>query len=71
MEYKLVSESHGHTLEESVNTLIRTGWVPLGGVAVAVMHSAIENDRKGCTEHETDWVYAQAMTRTPNELGGY
>ena len=71
MEYKFVSESRGEVLELSVNNLIALGWAPLGGVSVCVVHSAIENERKGHTEHETEWCYAQAMTRTPNELGGY
>lgn len=71
MEYKFVSEATGTKLEESVNDLIATGWVPLGGVSVAVVHRTWENERKGYQESETEWVYAQAMTRTPNELGGH
>ena len=63
MEYKFVSEERGSTLEETVNNLIADGWKPLGGVSVCAVHHTIENERKGYTEHETEWVYAQAMTR--------
>ncbi|GAB4059161.1 hypothetical protein [Uliginosibacterium sediminicola] len=65
MEYKFVSEGSGTKLEESVNELMATGWAPIGGVSVAVLRSTWKNDRNGHEESETEWVYAQAMTRTP------
>lgn len=71
MEYKFVSEDTGTRLEEAVNELLLQGWTPIGGVSVAVLHSTWENERKGYEESQTEWVYAQAMTRTPNELGGH
>ena len=67
MEYKFVSEETGTKLEEAVNALMALGWVPLGGVSVAVLRSTWENERKGYQESETEWVYAQAMTRTPEQ----
>jgi hypothetical protein len=63
MAYKFVSEASGTALEEAVNGLIADGWVPLGGVSVAVVRSTWTNERQGCEESETEWVYAQAMTR--------
>ena len=64
MEYKFVSDETGDRLEENVNKLMRAGWVPLGGVAVAVLATSQENERKGYTEHLVEWSYSQAMTRT-------
>ncbi len=64
MEYKSVSEANGTSLDAAVNTLIADGWVPLGGVSVAVIRSTWENKRKGYEESETEWVYAQALTRS-------
>lgn len=65
MEYKFVSEENGAKLEDAVNELMAAGWAPIGGVSVAVLRSTWQNDRKGYEESETEWVYAQAMTRTP------
>lgn len=67
MEYKFVSKESGTKLEEAVNELMAAGWVPLGGVSVAVLHRIWQNDHKGYEESETEWVYAQAMTRTPEQ----
>jgi hypothetical protein len=67
MEYKFVSEATGIKLEESVSELMVSGWVPLGGVSVAVLRTTWQNERKGYEESETEWVYAQAMTRTPEQ----
>ena len=64
MEYKFISEASGVELEVSVNELIADGWVPLGGVSVAVVRSTWENERKGYEESNIEWVYAQAMTRS-------
>lgn len=57
MEYKFVSAECGWKLEDEVNALIAKGWVPIGGVSVAVV--------VGIYQRETEWVYAQAMTRLP------
>jgi hypothetical protein len=39
------------------------GYIPIGGVSVAVLHREWENERKGYTESDTDWEYSQAMLR--------
>ena len=67
MEYKFVSRENGEELEEAVNESIQHGWVPIGGVSVCAVPTIIEHERKGYTEHEIEWVYAQAMTRTPEQ----
>lgn len=56
MEYKFVSEASGTGLEEAVNDLMADGWVPLGGVSVAVVRSTWANERKGYEESETEWI---------------
>lgn len=71
MEYKFISEESGMKLEEVVNELMTSGWMPCGGVSVSVLHRTWENERKGYEESATEWVYAQAMTRNPNGLGGH
>lgn len=56
MEYILVhTQNDPETLEKRVNQLIAEGWVPTGGVTIAVGYGR--------------WRYAQAMTRTANEPG--
>lgn len=67
MEYKFVSENAGHKLEDVVNSLIGEGWIPLGGISVSGVFSSWENVRKSYPESETEWVYAQAMTRTAEQ----
>jgi hypothetical protein len=64
MEYKIVSRQGDRELEAAVNELIAEGWQPLGGVSVVVLHQTWENERKGYTESDTQWVYSQAMTRS-------
>lgn len=63
MKYKLVSEANGHELETTVNDLILKGWIPLGGVSVAVVRNTWKNERKDYEENETEWIYAQSMRR--------
>lgn len=67
MEYKVVSEETSADLENAVNVLIKSGWVPVGGVSVTVLSTSIENERKGYAENQAQWVYAQAMVMQPNE----
>lgn len=67
MEYKFVSEESGWKLEDAVTALLALGWVPIGGVSVAVMSTPCQKDRKGCEEVSAEWVYAQAMTRTDEQ----
>lgn len=59
-EYKCVAENNRDSLEDAVNALLDEGWVTLGGVSVAVLHQTSRTEG-----FETEWVYAQAMTRTP------
>lgn len=64
-KYKLLVSSSHERLELLVNEQIDAGWMPLGGVAVAQSFEAIENERKGYTEYNTDTTFAQAMVPAP------
>jgi hypothetical protein len=55
LEYRLVQSNTVNTLEGAVNRLIRKGWRPLGGVAVA----------PPCFWGSNLTWYTQAMTRGP------
>lgn len=66
-----MSKENGMELEKTVNALIKEGWIPLGGVSVSVLYRTWEDERKGYQESAAEWIYAQAMMRTPNELGGH
>lgn len=57
--YIVVSGEHSEALEDAVETHIKLGFKPLGGVAVAVHEWT--NERKGYSE--TSCVFAQAMVR--------
>ena len=67
MEYKFVTRDCGEELENAVNASIQHGWVPIGGGSVCAVPLIIEHERKGYTEHEIKWVYAQAMTRASEQ----
>ena len=59
--YEVLESDSAVGLSEMVNKHIGEGWSPMGGVAVAVLHKAWENERKGYTESETIYTFAQAM----------
>jgi len=63
--YMLLEANNAEALELLVNEKIEEGkgWKPCGGVAVSVLRSEWENERKGYTEHETEWRHTQAMCR--------
>jgi len=46
-------------LIENVNKMIKEGWQPIGGVQV--LHYSWENERKGYTESNTE--YLQSMVK--------
>ena len=46
---------------------IEDGYEPLGGVSVAVSTETWENQRKGCTETDTDYTYTQAVVKYHEE----
>jgi len=49
--YYICEAQNSIVLEESVNTMIRNGWTPQGGMTI---------------EHYSKWNYMQAMYRPPN-----
>ena len=61
--YRIATGASRQQLEAEVSVLLSEGYRPCGGVSVAVLHMTWENERKGYTEIETDWVYAQGMYR--------
>lgn len=71
MEYQVVVRGEAAKLADAVRELIEQGWAPQGGVSVAGWNEQWENSRKGYTESETSVLYAQAMVRVPNDLGGH
>lgn len=68
MKYTILASGCHQTLEMQVNEAIGEGWTPLGGISVAQSFQSYENQRKGGFEHNTEYTYAQAMTR--DESGG-
>jgi hypothetical protein len=63
-EYRVASSGSPKGLETEVSLLMMQGFVPIGGVSVAVLHRQWANEREGGTESETDWEYSQAMLRS-------
>lgn len=60
LEYRVIHDAFSQTprcLEERVNRAIADGWVPIGGVAVALV--SVNGD--------ADTEYAQAMVREVKE----
>ena len=56
MQYLIVEDKSNSSLDDIVNELIRTGWVPQGGVAVYLGERGYP-------------VFVQAMIRPTGELG--
>ncbi len=54
MEYQTIVASDDIDLDGYVNEAMREGWVPLGGVSIAMIDG----------DHEPSLRYAQAMTRS-------
>ena len=63
MTYAILEAGTAYKLCELVAADLAAGWKPQGGVAVCGVFRTWENARKGYTETETDWLYAQAMVR--------
>ena len=62
MKYKIIVSGCAETLEMQVNEAIANGWKLFGGISVAQSFQSYENSRKGYTEHDTEYTFAQAMT---------
>lgn len=71
MDYQVVVSDEATKLADAVRELILQGWKPQGGIAVTGWVESWEDHRKGGTNSDTTVLYAQAMVRIPNELGGY
>lgn len=59
LTYRIIVDDNATNLTDSVNDLLAQGWVLQGGVSL--VRYEYENARKGYTE--TEWVWAQAMTK--------
>jgi hypothetical protein len=59
-EYQLISDISSTHLEHTVNSQIKQGWQPIGGIAV--VHTDIEDDAPPGSRPE-GFVYIQAMGR--------
>lgn len=55
IDYKILIEESGGELVEAVQSLLKEGWQPLGGVAIAVFY--VDEDS------ESYYSYSQAMVR--------
>lgn len=64
-EYHVATADNLGTLLVLVNALIKEGWTPLGGIAVAQSESSYEDSRGSHTNESVTW--AQAMTRETSE----
>lgn len=63
-QYKVLSASTPETLEAIVNEHLEAGAELVGGVAVSSRYESWENERKGYTESNTEYTYAQAVLLT-------
>ena len=62
--YKVVEAETPDELQEMVTTfIVKAGWEPAGGVSVCAVHAQWENERKGYTECDTTYTYAQALVK--------
>lgn len=63
MQYVIVGAEDAKVLDQLVNNAIADGWEPQGGVACCAVFQTWENSRKGHTESETMYTWAQAMVK--------
>lgn len=61
MEYVILKETTFESLDKVVNRYIRDGWVPQGGVAIAVLENNVFSYRQ--SDGKLYYTIAQAMTR--------
>ena len=67
MKYQVVIATNPREFEELVTGQLAAGWICQGGVSVCAVFETQENTRKGYTEHNTDYTYAQAMIQAPEQ----
>jgi hypothetical protein len=67
MKYVILGAEEAEALDKLVNDAIADGWEPLGGVAVATCFKSWENSRKGYSESQTDYTWAQAMIKRTDQ----
>lgn len=60
-KYKVLAASTAEELEAIVNEHLATGAELVGGVSVSSHYESWENGRKGYTESNTEYTYAQAV----------
>lgn len=63
MQYVILGAEDAKVLDELVNNAIADGWEPQGGVTCSGVFQSWENERKGYTESETNYTWAQAMVK--------
>ena len=62
MKYEIYVIGTAEGLADKINEALAAGWKLHGGVSVAQSFETHENQRKGYTETDTDYTFAQAMT---------
>lgn len=63
MKYEIISRDDQAKLAEAVNEYLAAGWELQGGVSVASHFASWENSRKGYTESEHFYIFAQALVK--------
>lgn len=59
--YKVIHCSSSEELERQINSLIQAGAELIGGVSISSHFESYENERKGYTESNSEYVFAQAV----------
>lgn len=59
--YKVIHCSNSEELEIEINKLIQEGADLVGGVSISSHFESYENERKGYTESNSEYVFAQAV----------
>lgn len=62
-EYKVIEQVSKTELEIEINSQIKEGWEPIGGVAIYKAKLIHENNHFGIPEQYEGTIYVQALTR--------
>ena len=61
MKYIVYVANSADSLTKIINEAISLGWKPIGGVSCSQSFETYENHRKGGTDYQTEYTFAQAM----------
>ena len=70
MRYKILGASTTNGLEQEVNEAIAQGWVPLGGVAIAMSPDSLDILESGSSKYDVvgeSYLFCQAMTKVESD----